>query len=79
MSTYCKGCAYDVKQRTGEKACPFNSLYWDFLARHHQELSRNPRMGLVLKQLEKLPAAELTAIRAAAAAHLESAGSAAER
>ncbi len=79
MSTYCKGCAYDVKQRAGEKACPFNSLYWDFLARHHQELSRNPRMGLVLKQLEKLPAAELTAIRAAAAAHLESAGSAAER
>ncbi|MFZ9713850.1 MAG: cryptochrome/photolyase family protein [Vulcanococcus sp.] len=71
MSTYCKGCRYDVKARTGDNACPFNSLYWDFLARHEGELRRNPRMALVIKQLDKLPAEELGAIRAAAGRHLE--------
>ncbi len=70
MSTYCKGCRYDVKQRSGEKACPFNALYWDFLARHAEGLRRNPRMGLVMKQLEKIPAEELALIRATAAEHL---------
>jgi deoxyribodipyrimidine photolyase-related protein len=69
MSTYCKGCRYDVKQRTGPKACPFNSLYWDFLDRHAEALRRNPRMGLVMKQLDKLPEAELEQIRAAAQQH----------
>ena len=68
MSTYCKGCRYNPKQRTGPSACPFNILYWDFLARHAQELRRNPRMALVMKQLERIPDDELAAIRAAAAA-----------
>jgi deoxyribodipyrimidine photolyase-related protein len=68
MSTYCKGCRYNPKQRTGPDACPFNTLYWDFLARHAQELRRNPRMALVMKQLERIPDDELAAIRAAAAA-----------
>ena len=69
MSNYCKGCSYDVKQRTGPKACPFNSLYWDFLARHEPALRRNHRMGLVMKQLSKLPEEELAAIRSTAANH----------
>ena len=69
MSTYCKGCRYDVKQRHGPKACPFNSLYWDFLDRHRDQLRRNPRMALVMKQLEKLPDSELELIRAAALHH----------
>jgi deoxyribodipyrimidine photolyase-related protein len=69
MSTYCKGCRYDVKQRHGPAACPFNSLYWDFLARHGDELRRNPRMSLVIKQLDKLPEQELALIREAAAQH----------
>lgn len=69
MSTYCQGCRYDVKARSGPKACPFNALYWDFLDRHAEQLRRNPRMGLVMKQLEKLDPAELVAIRARAAAH----------
>ncbi|MBM5791672.1 MAG: cryptochrome/photolyase family protein [Cyanobacteria bacterium M_surface_10_m1_298] len=71
MSTYCKGCSFDVKQRHGPKACPFNSLYWDFLARHAESLRRNPRMGLVIKQLDKLPAEELDQIRASASNHLQ--------
>ncbi|MEY3929357.1 MAG: hypothetical protein RLZZ516_1067 [Cyanobacteriota bacterium] len=74
MSTYCQGCRYDPKQRSGPKACPFNSLYWDFLARHRQELSRNPRMGLVLKQLDRIPVEELQAIRASAADHRQREG-----
>ena len=69
MSTYCKGCRYDVKQRHGPNACPFNSLYWDFLDRHGDALRRNPRMALVMKQLDKLPEAELVLIRDAAARH----------
>ena len=69
MSTYCRGCRYDVKQRHGPKACPFNAQYWDFLERHQPELAANPRMALVMKQLERLGEAERQAIRATAAAH----------
>ncbi|MCX5956906.1 MAG: cryptochrome/photolyase family protein [Cyanobacteria bacterium] len=70
MSTYCKGCRFNVKQRSGTDACPFNSLYWDFLARHAHQLRANPRMGLVIKQLDRLPPDELAAIRSTATAHL---------
>ncbi|KEF43517.1 MAG: deoxyribodipyrimidine photolyase [Cyanobium sp. CACIAM 14] len=69
MGTYCKGCRFDPKQRTGEHACPFNTLYWDFLDRHRGSLGANPRMALVMKQLEKFPEGELEAIRSTAAAH----------
>ena len=71
MSSYCKGCRYNVKQRSGPDACPFNSLYWDFLARHQEQMRRNPRMALVMKQLEKLPSEELAAVRTRAQAHLD--------
>ena len=70
MSTYCKGCRFNVKQRSGTDSCPFNSLYWDFLARHAAHLRANPRMGLMIKQLDRLPPEELDAIRATAVAHL---------
>lgn len=68
MSTYCKGCRFHPKLRSGPQACPYTSQYWDFLARHREQLQRNPRMALVMKQLEKIPAEELAAIRATAAA-----------
>ena len=45
MSNYCSNCQYSVSKKTGEGACPFNSLYWDFLARHEKKLSSNPRMA----------------------------------
>ena len=45
MSDYCAGCAYDVKTKVGEGACPFNLLYWAFLDRHRQRFEANPRMG----------------------------------
>jgi deoxyribodipyrimidine photolyase-related protein len=68
MSNYCAGCRYDPGKRTGEDACPFNFLYWDFLARHRDLLARNNRMGLAVKNLERLDAAELGEIRAQAVA-----------
>jgi deoxyribodipyrimidine photolyase-related protein len=74
MSSYCKGCRYSPKQRTGPQACPFNALYWDFLARHGDQLRRNPRMALVIKQLDKLPAEELARVRATARGALEPQG-----
>ncbi|MEW6693516.1 MAG: cryptochrome/photolyase family protein [Pseudomonadota bacterium] len=71
MGDHCQGCAYDPRQRTGARACPFNALYWDFLARHRQRLAANPRMALVVRQLERMPAADLQALRAQAQTWLE--------
>ena len=45
MSNYCRGCRYDVKQKVGPDACPFNALYWDFLARNEAKLGRNMRLA----------------------------------
>lgn len=45
MSDYCKSCRYDVKIKTGEGACPFNALYWNFLVRHEDRFAKNPRMA----------------------------------
>jgi deoxyribodipyrimidine photolyase-related protein len=66
MSDYCKGCAYDKKQRLGENACPFNALYWDFYQRNAAKLERNPRIGMAYRQLAKMPAEEVAALQAQA-------------
>ncbi|HIK23799.1 MAG TPA: cryptochrome/photolyase family protein [Thermosynechococcus sp. M3746_W2019_013] len=63
MSNYCQGCAYNPKQRVGDRACPFNFFYWHFLARHRTVLSRQGRMAIALKNLEKLSALEMAAIQ----------------
>ena len=68
MSPYCKGCRYDPAQRTGETACPFTTLYWDFLMRHETRLAANPRMALQVKNVARLKDAEREAISARAAA-----------
>ncbi len=62
MSNYCKNCRYDVKQRTGEDACPFNTLYWDFLIRHRETFRSNNRMAMVLKNVDRLDDAAITDI-----------------
>ena len=54
MSDHCKNCRYDVKQKTGEGACPFNPLYWDFLHRNRDKLSDNPRMGQMYRVWDKM-------------------------
>jgi deoxyribodipyrimidine photolyase-related protein len=48
MSNYCGDCRYRVKQRTGQDACPFNSLFWSFIARHRDLVAQNPRMSALL-------------------------------
>jgi deoxyribodipyrimidine photolyase-related protein len=58
MSDYCGACAYDPKRRHGEGACPFNSLYWDFFARHRATLASNPRIGMMVRTWERMAAAE---------------------
>ena len=67
MGDHCTGCAYDAKARTGERACPFNALYWDFFARHRHHLECNPRLGLVYRQLARMPHTTLSALRSQAA------------
>ncbi len=72
MSDYCSGCAYDVTAKTGPTACPFNFLYWDFIARNRESLSGNPRMALIYKALDRLDPASLSAMRDQASAFLGS-------
>lgn len=62
MSNYCTGCRYSVEHREGPTACPFNTLYWDFLMRHRERFAANPRMVMMLKNVDRLPASEQAAI-----------------
>jgi deoxyribodipyrimidine photolyase-related protein len=64
MSDACARCPYDPKQRTGPKACPFSTLYWDFFARHEALLQPNPRVRPVLLGLHKLSDLRQTRARA---------------
>ncbi len=63
MGDSCRGCRYDRKARVGERACPFNALYWDFYRRHASLLEKNPRIGMAYRQLAKMTGAELTGIQ----------------
>ena len=54
MSDYCRSCRYDVKQRIRAQACPFNALYWDFIARNEAKLRGNPRMAMPYKNWERM-------------------------
>jgi deoxyribodipyrimidine photolyase-related protein len=67
MSDYCTGCRFDPAQSTGETACPFTTLYWDFLMRHEPMLAKNQRMALQVKNLKRLSAEQRTAIAERAA------------
>lgn len=66
MSNYCSGCHYKFKERIGEHACPFNSLYWDFLMRNQGALSKNPRIGMGYQLLAKMSAKDKDDITAQA-------------
>jgi len=54
MSNYCKSCHYDSKVKIGDKACPFNSLYWNFFETHKDKLATNQRLGIVYNQLKRM-------------------------
>jgi deoxyribodipyrimidine photolyase-related protein len=63
MGDYCKNCVYDHSQRTGEMACPFNFLYWNFLLEHEDLLRENNRMARMLYNLKHLDEEERQAAR----------------
>ena len=69
MSNYCKGCRYDPGEAVGEKACPFTTLYWDFLLRHETVLAANPRMIMQIKNLSRLDSARRDEIAQQAQVH----------
>jgi deoxyribodipyrimidine photolyase-related protein len=54
MSNYCKNCYYKVTKKNGKDACPFNYLYWDFLARNRIKLELNPRIAMMYKTYDKM-------------------------
>ena len=54
MGNYCKNCKYDPAKSVGEDACPFTTLYWDFLMRHEKLLLSNPRMGMQVRNVNRL-------------------------
>ncbi len=70
MSDYCGKCSYDVRDATGPRACPFNALYWDFMARHAERFAGNQRMAMPLRNLQRMAPDRIAAIRARAAAFL---------
>jgi len=68
QSPLCRGCRYRPDERWGDQACPFTTLYWDFLLRHRHRLAGNPRMAGPLQQLARLTQDERRRIRAQAVA-----------
>ena len=66
MSNYCAGCRFDPASATGENACPFTTLYWDFLARNRAKLETNQRMKLQVRNLDRKSEQDLAAIAGAA-------------
>lgn len=71
MSDYCKNCRYAVTKKTEENACPFNSLYWDFLARNEKKLKDNPRISQMYRTWGKMDKGTKLSYRARARAILE--------
>ncbi len=64
MSDYCASCRFDRRARVGDDACPFTTLYWDFLARHRDQFVRNPRIARQVRAAERL--SDLDDVRARA-------------
>lgn len=74
MSNYCKSCVYDPNEMTGDTACPFNALYWDFLVRHEKKFRGNQRMPYVFKTWDQFPDDKKKSIRAQAQRTLKKMG-----
>lgn len=70
MSDYCGTCRYDVTKRVGPDACPFNALYWDFLARHRDRIGDNRRLAMPYRTWDRFTPEDQAALRDQAAAFL---------
>lgn len=62
MSDYCKNCSYNVKEKTGATACPFNYLYWNFMIHNRERLGSNPRLGMTYRMLDAMDAGKIADI-----------------
>ncbi len=71
MSDYCGSCRYDVKKRVGKDACPFNALYWDYLARNRETLKSNHRLAMPYRSWERMDPEMQQALRRQAATFLD--------
>lgn len=71
MSNYCSSCHYNVKDKLGDKACPFNSLYWHFLDEKKENFANNQRMAMMMSLLKKMKPEEIAATKEKAIALLE--------
>jgi deoxyribodipyrimidine photolyase-related protein len=74
MTDFCRGCAFDRSARTGDRACPFTTLYWDFLDRHRDRLGRNNRLAQPYANLRRLADVEEVRARAVTVRSALSAG-----
>ena len=72
MSDFCRHCRYDVRQKAGADACPFNYLYWNFMIEQRARIGTNPRLQPVFRTLDRMSPARIAAIRADAARFLAS-------
>lgn len=70
MSDYCVSCPYQVKLKSGDGACPLNSLYWRFMLKHREQLANNPRIGMLYKSWDKIAGVDQLAILATAESYL---------
>ena len=71
MSDYCRGCRYDVAKKTGDGACPFNALYWDFLDRNSGTLSKNHRLAQIYASWHRMDEGKKQAYRTSASSFLQ--------
>jgi deoxyribodipyrimidine photolyase-related protein len=71
MSNYCENCFYSKKEKVGEKACTFNSLYWHFYDRHENKLGKNPRIGMMYNVWNKMEISKKEAILVQAQYYLD--------
>jgi deoxyribodipyrimidine photolyase-related protein len=63
MSDFCRHCRFDVRQKSGENACPFNYLYWNFLIENEKKLAGNRRLALPYQALKRMDGARKAEIR----------------
>ena len=63
QGNYCSNCRYDPAKAVGDDACPFTTLYWDFLDRHADRFRSNHRMGMQVRNLDNKPPEQLVEIR----------------
>jgi len=66
MSDYCSHCHYNVKEKIGETACPFNYLYWNFLITHEKKLEKNPRLAFPYRTIKKMDSPQKNSIKRSA-------------